>query len=102
MVSSALPTVSAKVIVVVVFEELAFDEDIAAVVTPGLDASCCDKPVKIRDFYSIIIQIYCTILSNSTLNISSGWQKCLEGLYKCDSLSIKLRAAAIKNLCRLF
>ena len=52
MVSSALPTVSAKVIVVVVFEELAFDEDIAAVATPGLDASCCDKPVKIRDFYS--------------------------------------------------
>ena len=69
MVSSALPTVSAKVIVVVVFEELAFDEDIAAVVTPGLDASCCDKPVKIRDFYSTV-QIYCTILSNSTLNIS--------------------------------
>ena len=101
MVSSALPTVSAKVIVVVVFEELAFDEDIAAVVTPGLDASCCDKPVKIRDFYSTV-QIYCTILSNSTLNISSGGQKCLEGLYKCESLSIKLGVAAIKNLCRLF
>ena len=81
MVSSALPTVSAKVIVVVVFEELAFDEDIAAVVTPGLDASCCDKPVKIRDFYSTV-QIYCTILSNSTLNISvqvgkNVWKACI-------------------------